>query len=110
MKKTLWVVLAGLLLFSFTQCSTLKTSKQYKDFTNLLKDTENTIKKAKSCDDLDGAVLRLALGVMAMDEYTGKDKMTDKEETKLMEYTDKVQRMYNNKAAIFGCEEEDDED
>ena len=110
MKKTLWVVLAGLMLFSFTQCSTLKTSKEYKDFTNLLKDTENSIKKAKSCDDLNGTVLMLAIGVMALDEYTGKDKMSDKEEKKLMEYTDRVQRMYDNKAAIFGCEAEDGED
>lgn len=110
MKKTLWVALAGLMLFSFTQCSTLKTSKQYKDFTNLLNETEKSIKKAKDCDDLDGAVLKLAIGIMALDEYTGKDLMTEKEEKKLNEYTDKVQRMYDNRAAIFGCEDEEDED
>ena len=110
MKKTFWVILAGLMLFSFTQCSTLKTSKQYKDFTNLLNETEESIKKAKNCDDLNGAFLMLAIGVMAMDEYSGKDLMTEKEEKKLMEYTDKVQRMYDNRAAIFGCEDEDNED
>lgn len=110
MKKTLCVVLAGLMLFSFTQCRTLKTSKQYKDFTSILNETEKSIKDAKSCDDLDGAVMILAIGVMAMGEYTGKDLMTEKEEKKLMEYTDKVQRMYDNKAAIFGCENEEDED
>ena len=110
MKKTFWVVLAGMMLFSFTQCSTLKVSKEYKDITNLLKETEKSINKATDCSELKGAVLNFAIGVMAMDEYTGKDKMTDKEEKKLMKYTDKVQLLYDNKAAAFGCEEEDDED
>ena len=109
MKKTLLVILAGLLLFSFTQCSTLKASKEYKDFSNLLKQTENAINEASDCDELESTVLNLAIGVMAMDEYTGKDKMSDKEEAKLMKYTDKVQLLYDNKAAAFGCEDEDDE-
>ena len=109
MKKTMLLALAGMTLLLFTQCSSLRVSKQYKDINNLLKECEKNVTKASDCEELKDATLYLALGILVLDDYSEKDQMTNKEEEKIMKYADEVQKKYNTKAMVFGCEDEDDE-
>ena len=100
------MALAGVTLFTFTQCGSLKVSKEYKDVSNLLEECEKSIKKASSCEDLENAASNLAMGIFSLKEYKGKDKMNEKEEEELLKHTDKIQTLYNIKASALGCEEE----
>lgn len=106
MKKTLLIALAGMTLLFFPQCSSLKVSKEYKDVTNVLKNCEKRIADASDCDDLENAVFFLTMELNALEDYHGKDLITKKEEEKLSNYADEVQKKYDLKAAKFGCEDE----
>ena len=60
MKKTLLIALAGMMLFAFTQCGgkgTPKGSKEFQDNMELYNRIEKTVKDAKTCDELQEAVL-----------------------------------------------------
>lgn len=95
-------------LFAFTQCGSLKVSKEYNDVSNLLKECEKSVKKASSCEDLENATFDLAMGILSLKEYKGKDKMNEKEEKELLKQTDRIQTLYNIKTSALGCEEEEE--
>ena len=101
------MALVSMTLFAFTQCGSLKVSKEYKDVSNLLEKCEKSVKKASSCEDLKNVTSNLLMEILSLKEYECKDKMNEKEEEVLLKRTDKIQTLYNIKASALGCEEEE---
>lgn len=94
MKKTVLIALAGMMLFSFTQCG----SKEYKAEKAMAKAEKKAIKKAKTCEDLDKNLEKVE------DEFyekykdvkfEGKQKMTEKEEKKIIELGKEIDKLYD---------------
>ena len=110
MKKTLLIALAGMMLFAFTQCGggSAKGSKEYQDTMELYKKIEETVKNAKTCDELGDAVLTMLFIGLANDtDYADDEKMTEAEETKLKKLGEQFQELIEKKAEKLGCEKED---
>lgn len=111
MKKTLIISLAGIMIFAFTQCGgkgTSKGSKEFQDNMELYKKVEQSIKDAKTCDEL-GEVL---FGMLFMDmanenDYAEEDRMTEAEEAELEKYSDSFEELFKEQADKLGCEEKD---
>ena len=107
MKKTLTIALAGMMLFAFTQCGggTKKGSKEFQDNMELYDKIEKTVKDAKTCDELQEAVLGvLFMGIAKDKSYAEDEKMTEAEKAELEKLGEKLQKVMEDKAEKLGCE------
>lgn len=106
MKKTLLIALAGMMLFAFTQCGggTKKGSKEFQDNMELYNKIEKTVKDAKTCEDLQEAVLGMLVMGMANKSYAEDEKITETEKAELEKLGDKLQNVIEDCAKKLGCE------
>ena len=107
MKKTLLIALAGMMMFAFTQCGGGKTkgSKEFQDSKELIEKLETTVKDAKTCDELQGAVLALIFSELGNKQYTDEEKMTDAEKAEIEKLGKNLQEVIESKSAKLGCDE-----
>ncbi len=107
MKKTLLIALAGMMLFAFTQCGggTKKGSKEFQDNMELYNKIEKTVKDAKTCEELQEAVLGMVFMSLANDKsYAEDEKMTESEKAELDKLGEKLQKVMEDCAEKLGCE------
>ncbi len=108
MKKTLIIALAGMMLFAFTQCGggATKGSKEYQDNKEIYNGLENAIKEAKTCDELQEAVLGMLLEGLANNKsYTDEEKMTESEKTEVSKLGEKLEKVLEERSKKLGCED-----
>ena len=109
MKKTLLIALAGMMLFAFTQCGgkgTPKGSKEFQDNMELYNRIEKTVKDAKTCDELQEAVLGMLFVGLAKDKsYAEDEKMTEAEKAELDKLGEKLQKVMEDSAKKLGCDD-----
>ncbi len=100
MKKNFVFALAGVAMLALTQCGP-SGSKEYKMGCELLDEMETSIKKAKTCDDIDA----VAMGFMgkAMQKSSElkdeSDKATEEENAKLKERMEALDKMMSERKA-----------
>lgn len=108
MKKTLLIALAGMMLFAFTQCGggTKKGSKEFQDNMELYNKIEKSVKDAKTCEELQEAVLgMLVIGMANNKTYTDEEKMTEAEKAELDKLGAKLKKVMEDSATKLGCDE-----
>jgi len=104
MKKLLFIAIAGMMLFAFTQCGGNKGSKEYQDGKEIYEKVEKSMKAANTCEELEKAVndmidMALATG----QKYAEEEKATEEEEAELNQLGDKLRDLYREKSEKLGC-------
>ena len=109
MKKTLMIALAGMMLFAFTQCGggKAKGSQEFQDSKELFSKIETAVKDAKTCDELQEAVLAMLFGGLASKDYTDDQKMTDSEKEEIEKLGKKLEEAMESKIKDLGCEDDE---
>ena len=110
MKKSFIIALAGIMLFAFTQCGggTTKGSKEFQDNMEMYKKVEQSIKDAKTCDELGETLLgMLFMGLGNDKDYADDEKMTEAEKAELEKYGEKFEELFQKQADKLGCEKDD---
>ena len=106
MKKTFMIALAGMMMFAFTQCGGGKESQEFKDQKAVLEKIEKSLNEAKTCDELQSAVFAMLGSAMELDkEYPEDQKMTQDEEKKLKEISDRIDKIMEEKSDL--CKDSD---
>jgi len=86
MKKTLFIALAGMMLFAFTQCGgNGGGSKEFQDSKKAIDEMTKIIKNAKTCEDL-GKLYDIEKE-MSKKKYDENEKMTNEEKTEFLKLT-----------------------
>lgn len=100
MKKSFVFALAGVAMLALTQCGP-SGSKEYKMGCKLFDEMETSIKKAKSCDEIDAAAMDFLGKAMQMSSELKdeSDKATEEENAKLKERMDALDKMMNERRA-----------
>ena len=95
MKKTLFIALAGMMLFAFTQCGGggVKGSKEYQAYQKFFEEFENIVKKAKSCEDLEEA--REYFFNYKGPEVSKEEEITEEEREKLAEDWERASNLFD---------------
>ena len=117
MKRTMFIALAGIMLFAFTQCAddpknskaeeeTIKGSKEYRDAYNLLKEFEIAIDKANNCDELTDNIHVFMQKTIALSktDYQG-DTLTKTEDEQLTKTSERLVDAANKKYETLGCDD-----
>lgn len=100
MKKTLIIVLAGFILFFFTQCN--RGSKEFRDAKKAIKEVTLVIKNGKNCDEIDNAIDEISKRYNK-NYYKDDEKMTKEEETKILKLWDEFEDVEQKKVDELGC-------
>ena len=107
MKKTLIIAFAGMTLFAFTQCGGSSAgSKEFQDSKELIEKIETLTKEAKTCEELQEAALGLLLGGIAPQNYSEKEKMTEKEKDEIEKLSAKLKNELECKFEELGCDDD----
>ena len=104
MKKLLFIAIAGMMLFAFTQCGGNKGSKEYQDGKEIYEKVEKSMKAANTCEELEKAVNdMIEMALATGQKYAEEEKATEEEEAELNQFGDKLRDLYKEKSEKLGC-------
>ena len=112
MKKVIMIVFASMMMLAFTQCGNsnnnnsqgeIKGSKEYRELCAGLSTCLKAIDKAQNCKELKQAYKDYVDEIYNSD-YEFDDMCTDKELEDWESRVDELERIYDEKAELLGCE------
>ena len=104
MKRLLFIAIAGMMLFAFTQCGGNKGSKEYQDGKEIYEKVEKSMKAANTCEELEKAVNdMIEMALATGQKYAEEEKATEEEEAELNQLGDKLRDLYREKSEKLGC-------
>ena len=85
-------------------------TKQFEDLMKILKEYEEDLNKATTCEELDNADIAMFIKLMATAENKYPEEATAEENKEIMEYMNRLEVVSKQLAAKFGCKHEGDRD
>ena len=109
MKK---IMLTALVLIATVLVSFAQQSKAYKDAKKITDAYEQSVNKAKSCEELDDASINFFIQLLGLVEveYTESEEMTEKENELLEEQIDRITNKVESMKQQFDCPIEEAEE
>ena len=83
-------------------------TKQFEDMKKILDEYEQAVKEAKSCEDLDTALMAMAFKFMALTENSYDEEVTPKEEKEIGEQMNRLDVEVKKLEQQWGCSHEGD--
>lgn len=103
MKKTLFAVIMSVIMIGMASCGGNSHSKAFNESKKILDKISESVKQAKTCDDLDMA----AFGILGLLGVEGIDAISEAEQKELSDLTDKMEKLMEQKKAEMDCKDDD---
>ena len=105
-------MLTALVLIATVLVSFAQQSKAYKDAKKITDAYEQSVNKAKSCEELDDASINFFIQLLGLVEveYTESEEMTEKENELLEEQIDRITNKVESMKQQFDCPIEEEEE
>lgn len=85
-------------------------TKQFEDLMKILKEYEEELNKATTCEELDNADIAMFIKLMATAENKYPEEATPEENKEIMEYMNRLEVVSKQLGAKLGCKHEGDRD
>ena len=102
MKKTLLAIVLSVVMIAMASCGGSGHSKAFNEAKKIIDKISESVKQAKSCDDLDMAAFSI-LGLLSVE---GIDAISDAESKELSNLTDKMQKLMEQKKEELSCDDD----
>lgn len=103
MKKTFQALIMSVMMIALASCGGNGHSKAFNDCKNIIDKINESVKQAKTCEDLDMAAFSI-LGILGVE---GIDAISEEEQNQLSELTDKMEKLMEQKKTELNCQDED---
>ena len=103
MKKSFLAIVMSVIMIAMASCGGNGHSKAFNDSKKIIDKISESLKQAKTCDDLDMA----AFGILGLLGVEGIDAISEQEQKELSDLTDKMEKLMEQKKAEMNCKDDD---
>ncbi len=103
MKKAFLAIVMSVIMIVMASCGGNSHSKAFNESKKIIDKISESLKQAKTCDDLDVA----AFGILGLLGVEGIDAISETEQQQLSELTEKMQNLMEQKKEELECDDDD---